>query len=179
MSDISKEYGGALFDLACDEEIDLELLNELLVLNDIFDKNNKYLRFLSTPDIPKSERVAAVSEAFDGKVHEYISSFIKILTERGHASHIPECIAEYEKLYYERKGLLIARVESAVELTNEQKNAIMEKLERKLGNEIALKCKVDPSLIGGIRVLVKDSLFEGSVKSKLSKLKKDLSSVTL
>ncbi len=179
MSDVSKEYGGALFELACGEGLDFELLNELLVLKDIFDKNPKYLKFLSTPDIPKTERLQAVSEAFDGKVHEYVSSFLKLMTERGHAGHISECITEYENMYYEHKGLVVAKIESAVELTDAQKSAILTKLERRLGSDVVLKCSVDPTLLGGVRILAKDALYEGSVRSKLNKLRKDLSDATL
>lgn len=179
MSDVSKEYGGALFDLACEEKLDFELLNQLLVVRDIFTKNPKYAKLLSTPDIPKSERVQAVSEAFDGKVHEYISSFLKLLTERGHAAHICECITEYENMYYEHQGLVVAHVESAVELTDAQKNAILAKLEKKLGSDVALKCTVNPDLIGGLRIMAKDELYEGTVRGKLNQLKKNLADATL
>ena len=82
-------------------------------------------------------------------------------------------------MYYEHQGLVVARVESAVELTDAQKNAILAKLEKKLGSDVALKCTVNPDLIGGLRIMAKDELYEGTVRGKLNQLKKNLADATL
>lgn len=179
MSDVSKEYGGALFDLACEENIEFDILGELRVVNSIIRQNPDYIKFLASPNIPKSDRVGAVDAAFGGKVHQYVCSFLKMLTERGYARFISECISEYEDRYYEYKGLVIAKVQSAVELSDKQKNAVLSKLEKITGKEIELRCTVDPGLIGGMRILIGDTLYEGTVRAKLDELKNTLSATTL
>ena len=179
MSDVSKEYGGALFDLACEEKIDFEILGQLRVLDNIVKENPEYVKFLSAPNIPKADRIEAVDAAFGGKVHQYVCSFLKLLTERGYARYISECISEYENRYYEYKGLVVAKVQSAVELSDKQKNAILTKLEKITGKEIELRCTVDPRLIGGMKIFVGDTLYEGTVRAKLDDLKNRLSATTL
>lgn len=179
MSDVSKEYGEALFELARDENLDFEILGQIRVIRDILEKNPDYLRLLCAPNVSKEERVQAVEAAFGGRVHKYVCSFLKLVTERGHAKEIPACIAEYESCYYEYKGLILAEVKSAVELSDRQKNAILAKLEKSTGSDIELKCTVDPGLIGGMRILVNGALYEGSVKAKLDGLRSTLSGTTL
>lgn len=179
MSDVSKEYGGALFELACEEGLDYEILGQLRVVGDILKKNPQYIRFLASPTISKKERTDALDAAFGGNVHQYVCSFLKLLTERGHAKEISACISEYEVRYYAYKGLLLAEVKSAVELTDKQKNAVLAKLEKSTGKDVELKCTVDPSLIGGMRILVGGTLYEGSVRAKLEELKNTLTGTTL
>ena len=179
MSDVSKEYGGALFDLACEENLGYEFLCQLRMIDGIVKNNPEYVKFLSAPNIPKEERVEAVEAAFGGRVHSYVCSFLKILTERGYARYIRECISEYDARYYEHKGLVVAKVQSAVELSDKQKNAILTKLEKITGKEIELRCTVNPQLIGGMKVFVGDTLYEGTVRAKLDDLKNRLSATTL
>lgn len=179
MSDVSKEYGGALFDLACEENIEFDFLGQLRVVDGIVRDNPEYVKFLSAPNIPKSDRLEAVEAAFGGRVHQYICSFLKLLIERGYARYISECVSEFEARYYEYKGLVIAKVQSAVELNDKQKNAILTKLEKITGKEIELRCTVDPQLIGGMKILIGDTLYEGTVRAKLDDLKSRLSATTL
>lgn len=179
MSDVSKEYGGALFDLACEENLDFDILGELRVVDGVIEDNPEYVKFLTAPNIPQKDRLEAVEAAFGGRVHQYVCSFLKLLTERGYGRYIRECISEYENRYYEHKGLVIAKVQSAVELNDKQKSAILTKLEKITGKEIELRCTVDPQLIGGMKILIGDTLYEGTVRAKLDGLKNKLSATTL
>ena len=179
MSDVSKEYGGALFELALEEKLDFEILGQIQIVKDILKSNPEYIKLLDAPNIAKAERLAAIDEAFAGRVDEYLCSFLKLLTERGRIREIFSCADEYEARYYENKGLVVAEVQSAVELTDKQKNAVLAKLERSTGRDVELKCKVNPALIGGMRILVNGALYEGSVKAKLNELRSTLTGTTL
>ena len=78
MSDVSKEYGGALFDLSCEEKIEYDILCQLRVVDKVLRDNPDYVKFLASPNIPRAERIEAVEAAFGGKVHQYVNSFLKI-----------------------------------------------------------------------------------------------------
>lgn len=179
MSDVSKEYGGALFELALEEGLDFEILDQIQIVREILKNNPEYIKLLDAPNIAKDERLGAVDQAFRGRVHEYLCSFLKLLTERGRIREIFSCADEYETRYYENKGLVVAEVQSAVELTDKQKNAVLAKLEKSTGRDVELKCRVNPSLIGGMRILVNGALYEGSVKAKLNELRGTLTGTTL
>lgn len=179
MNELVREYGGALFELADDEGLSREILDETRAIRDIFGRDSDYVRLLASPTIPAEERVKTVGEAFDGKVNAFISSFIKMMTERGYARYIGDSFYEYERRYNEKNNISVVSVKSAVELTDAQKAALSEKLGEKTGKNIELHCSVDKSLIGGISVYVDGKLYDGSVSAHIEKLRRSLYGITL
>lgn len=94
MSTISKEYGGALF-LAAKEEDNAsdgylkQVFNAVMLCSRLFKENPLYVSFLKTPDIPLEDRLSAVHDALNGRVPEYVDNFIELLTERGYIDRFP------------------------------------------------------------------------------------------
>ncbi len=179
MSDAAKEYGGAMFDLALDEGIDGEILSELRVLRTLFRENSSYIRLLSSPNVPKEERLSCLDELLSGRVHPYVLNFLKLVTERNHAGSLQGCFDEFEERYYDTHGIVRADVESAVPLTESQKERLTARVSAMTGKTAELVCTVNPALIGGVRLTVNNRRYEGSVKAKLDAIGESLDSVTL
>ena len=179
MNDAAKEYGGALFALALDEGIDGEILSEVRMVRALFEENRDYIRLLSSPNIPKEERVRCLEQLLGGRVHPYTLNFLKLTTERGHIRSVYGCFDEYEKLYYDTHGIIRAKAESAVELTESQKQRLTERLEALTGKQVELSCLVNSALIAGVRLTVNNKLYEGSVRAKLASIGESLASLTL
>ncbi len=68
----------------------------------------------------------------------------------------------------------VATVKSAVPLTEEERQALRQKLAPNFGGDIELTCQVDPHILGGVIVRVGDQVIDGSVAGKLEALKKSL-----
>ena len=179
MNDAAKEYGGALFELAHEDGIDKDILSELRVIRSLLEENPDYVKLLCSPNIPKDERLSCLDELLSERVHPYILNFMKIVTERNHARSLFGCFDEFEERYYETHGIIRARVESAVSLTESQKERIAEKLRNLTGSQVELSCTVEPSLIAGVRLTVNNRLYEGSVRAKLAAIGESLDSITL
>ncbi len=179
MNDAAKEYGGALFALAEEASVDGAILKELRVIRTLFAENCGYIALLSSPNIPKEERLCCLDELLSGRAHPYVLSFLKLLTERNHAGSVLKCIDAYEALYYDAHGILRARAESAVALTEAQRERLRERLAALTGAQVELSCSVNPDLIAGVRLTVNNRLYEGSLRAKLRVIGEDLASVTL
>ncbi|MBQ0124907.1 MAG: ATP synthase F1 subunit delta [Clostridiales bacterium] len=179
MSELSREYGGALFELADDEKISDTVLDEISAIKALLAPDSDYVKLLTSPNISISERVACVDKAFSGKVHMYLCSFLKLMTERGYAGKIGDCFAEYERLYNEKNNICVAKVKSAIELSDRQKDALAKRLSARTGRNVRLDCEVDASLVGGISVYVDGELLDGSVSARLSELRRRLSDITV
>lgn len=179
MNGVAKEYGGALFALALEENADEPLLKETRAIRAIFEENPDYVRLLSCPDIPTEERLQSLDGALGGRVHPYVLNFLKILTERGRIRSVFECFDEYERQYYETRGVVRARAESAVALNDSQKRRLTERLEALTGKRIELHCAVNPELLAGIRLTVDNRLYEESARSKLKAIGDSLTSIAL
>lgn len=177
MKETVKEYGGGLFELAVDEGLEEELLSQTRLLREVFDTS--YLHLLTTPTVPKCERIGLVAEALDGRVHPYLASFVKLMTERGAAYELCDCFDEYERRYLQKHGILRATAESAVPLTDRQKAQLTSRLESRTGKKIEMTYRVLPALIGGVRLSFDNRLVDDTVRSALSEIASSLSSAVL
>lgn len=171
MTKTSNEYAQALFVLAQEEGRLKEITDSLDLVSDVFKENPDYLDFLSSPNIAKSERIKAIEDAFSGKVDNYVLYFLSLYCEKGHIRSFDECVAEFKALCDIANKVSVAEVVSAVELTENEKSALKNKLESVCGNSVTLVCSVDSELIGGITVSVDGKIMDGSIRRKLRELK--------
>ena len=171
MNNKGNEYAEALFLLACETKNEDEILGALDLLKDVLNENTEYIDFLSTPSIPLGERLDAISEAFEKTMPEYVVSFIKLLCEKGHIDSIFECIGEYKELYDNSKKVMTAKVTSATELTEEEKNALYEKLKKISQKEIVIDYHLDKDILGGMIIEMDGKVIDASVKSRLKEVK--------
>ena len=166
-----KEYAQALYALSCEENIKEEIAQEIAFVRKIFNKNPDYLKLLSSPSIEISQRLGLLESAFKKAVHKNLLSFLKLLCEKGHISFYMECAKEFEKLVAFSNKISKAKVTSAVELTNEEKEALLEKLEIKCGHKVELSCIVDSTLLGGMVIEQDGKIIDASLRHRLSEMK--------
>ena len=168
MNDTAREYGGGLFALALEENAADAILEESRALTPLFTR--EYTHMLIDPSVPKSERVNMVGELLDGRVHVYLANFVKLMTERRLVTEIGECFREYERLYYETFRIARVRAESAVELSQSQKQRLEKKLAKHTGTRVEITYEVVPSLIGGMRLVMDNRTIDDTVKARLTEI---------
>ena len=178
MNDITVEYGGALSALAFEEKREDTVLESARAVKKIIADNPDYVRFLAAPNVQREEKLNAIDEAF-GSIDPYVKNFLKIMTERGYAFQIVDCLEEYERLYFSNKNISVAKVLCASELTEAQKAALKANLEKKTGRKIEFEYVPAPEIIGGIRILIDGELFDGSIKGRLDDLREKLARTTI
>ena len=171
MVEISKEYGTALFMLACEKDAKKEYGDALQIVAAVFHDNPEYTMLLSSPGIPLEERLAAIDAAFADRLPEDVVSYLKLLCERGRIAYFDEAAEEYSRLHNASEHVAKAKVVSAVTLTEEEKTALQAKLEGVCHSTVSLECSIDPSLIGGLIVEVDGRILDGSVRHHLNEVK--------
>ena len=179
MTETARMYGGSLYDLAAEEGLETRILGELEQAAQLLKANPDYLRLLSTPSIPKKERCGLLDEALREQVHLYVLNFLKILCEKGTLRELSGCARAYRLRYNQAHGILEATATSAVPMTAQQTQALHAKLEKLTGKTIDLKTKVDPGVLGGIRLDMEGTELDGTVQNRLAALRRDIASVTL
>lgn len=171
MNDMSREYAEALFTIACEENAKKEYSAALDKVMAAFNENPEYMDFLICPSIPMSERISAVEEAFSGSVPEYIVYFLQLLCEKGHIRLLGDCVKEYFKLVDASEHVSVAKVTSAVELTDSEKNRLQEKLEKMSGQSVIMECITDPAIMGGVIIETEGRVIDGSLRRHLQEVK--------
>ena len=153
MTETARMYGGSLYDLAAEEGLETRILGELDEAVALFKASPEYLHLLSTPSIPKKERCGLLDEALRDRVHLYVLNFLEL----------PGCARAYRVRYNQAHGILEAAATTAVAMTEQQVKSLHEKLEKLTGKTIDLKTKVDPAVLGGIRLDIEGTELDGTV----------------
>lgn len=172
-------YGQGLYTLAKEEALEDCILQELDLLKVAFGEQPDFLKLLSSANVPKQERLDIIDSSFRGKVQPYVLNFLKLLTEKGYIAHFADCCETYHAQYNEDKGILRVRAVSAFPLTDSQKAQLTDKLVAITGKKIDLACKVDQSVLGGIRLSYGGIQVDGTVQSRLQAMEKRLKNTVI
>lgn len=179
MTKTAKTYGGALYELAKEESKDVLILEQLEVLEGILRENPQYIHLISASSLTKKERCQIVDDTFSGRIDGYLLSFIKILCENGTAAEFFGCAEEYRTRYNEDNGILEAVAVSAVPLNEEQRTQLIDKLAASTGKTIRLLERIDPALIGGVRVEAGGIRYDGSISGRIDRIRQSLSEIAI
>ena len=174
MSAIGNEYGNAMFLLAKEEGKLDEVAAALLAVDELFRNNPQYVDFLETPSIPLEERLGAVRAAFDGRCPECVSDFICLLIERGYGRFFSDCAESFELEYNREFDIAVAEVISAKPLSTAERQALRDKLQRSTGKIVNLRCRQDPSIVGGLVVKIDGRLYDGSIRSRITEIQEEM-----
>ena len=170
MTQIAATYAQALYDLAKDENLTEEILAQLQALQEGISAEPDFVRLLSAPGLSKEARCGILDESFRDKVHTYVLSFMKILVEKGYMRHFADCYKAYKTFYNEDHGILPVLAVTAVALTDTQKQKLTAKLESITGKSVELTNRVDPSVLGGVRLDYDGKRVDGTVKNRLDSI---------
>ena len=131
-------------------------------------------RALADPSVPLQTRTATAEATFGPLVGRQVLNLIGLLLRRGRIRELPRLAAEFRRLDDERQGITRATATGAAALTAGEIGALTQKLEQFTGGRVELDVQVDPSLLGGVVVRVGDRLIDGSVRSRLERLRNQL-----
>ena len=152
MTEVGTNYGGALYELAAAEELSEEILEQLQALSKSFAKEPAFVKLLCAHSLSKTERCRILDDSFAGKVHPYVLNFLKILTEKGYMRQFPDCCKAYLVRYHKDNNILPVTAVTAVALNQEQAARLKEKLEKLTEKTVELTNRMDPNVLGGVRL---------------------------
>ena len=169
---VSKTYGEALFEVAVEEGTIDSTLEEVQIVLDVIEANEQYIKLLTHPKLPVEQKVSLVEQVFAGKASDTLTGFMVTIVEKGRFSEIEKILTYFIDKVREYKKIGVAYVISAVELSKDEKQEIVQKL-------LNTTSYVDASLIGGVVIRIGDRVVDSSIRSKLNRMAKELSQVQL
>ncbi|MBR4443452.1 MAG: ATP synthase F1 subunit delta [Clostridia bacterium] len=174
MTDLAREYGEGLFDLAREENLLDTIHEELNELAEAFRAEPRYLRLLQSRALPGTERLSILDTAFRGRVHAYTLNFMKLLLERGALYAFSDCARYFHGRWCEAKGIVEAKVVTAAPLTDTQRQALSRRLGEISGRRVELIVRVDPAVMGGLRVDMEGRRYDNTIRHRLDLLRRHL-----
>jgi len=149
-----------------------EFGEELKNLTAWLKENPEILRALQSPIYPPEVKMEILQEILKYfKVDPEVERFLRLLVERRRMQYLEEIVTMYQALLDEELGIARGEVITAFPLSEEEKKELEQALKGVLKKEVFLEAKVDPEIIGGVKIKIGDYIWDGTLKSQLEKFK--------
>ncbi|MGJ9418551.1 F0F1 ATP synthase subunit delta [Massilia sp. CMS3.1] len=168
LATVARPYAEALFRVAQQGNMAAwsELVSELAQVG----ANPDVQAFAANPTLTTTDLVATLASLVKAPVTPEAMNFLTMLAENGRIVLLPEIGTQFQVLKNAQAGAADAHIDSAFALTDAQVAELLGLLEKKFGRKLNPTVTVDPSLIGGVRVLVGDEVLDTSVRAKLQQM---------
>lgn len=163
-------YGKAILG-AAGSEVD-EIVSQLTaIVHECLNRHPALESVLASPRVSQSDKEGLIDRVFQGQIHESLLNFLKVLCRRGRIGSLRAIQVCATEMRDQQLGRVRAVVTSAFELTDSQRDMIRSQFGQKLGKQLVLLEKVDPTLLGGVSVRIGDQVYDGTVQGKLSAIR--------
>ncbi|KHD86691.1 F0F1 ATP synthase subunit delta [Bacillus ginsengihumi] len=171
---IEKRYALALFELAKEHQQLDQIENELRVIKSVFENNDEFQKLLKSPKISRDQKQIMINEVL-ANVSTFTLNTISLLVDRHRDELIVSvCDAFIEQVHNER-GIADATVFSVRPLTAEETESISNVFAKKVGKQsLNIVNVIDRDLLGGLKIKIKNSIFDSSLRGKLDRLERTL-----
>lgn len=166
---IARPYATAVFRLAQEKKA-LARWSEMLALASAVAAHPQMQALIEDPKLDGADLERAFIAVCGDKLDDSGVNLVKLLVEYDRLSLLPEIAAIFEDLKAQEEGTLEAEVTAAVALNSAQLQKIVDQLQAKFGKKVEASVKVDPEIIGGIKIVVGDTVIDASVRGQLQQL---------
>ncbi len=140
-----------------------------------WDSSRELREVFENPAISEAQKVT-VLDKMNAKLGmaPQVRNFIAVLIRNGRVAHIREVIQAYRTELQERQGIRQAEIVTARELGDQERNFLLAGVGQLAGAKIQATFKLDPSILGGTVVRIGSTVYDGSVKGRLERLRDEL-----
>ncbi len=175
---VARRYAQALYEIAVGKNTLEAMEKEMKGVAEAVEGSRELQKVLYHPQVLPVEKKTLLKTIFAESVSEETMKFLGLVVDKRRENYIAGIAAEFVALANAARNTAAAKVTSAIELGEEQKQEILKVLAKLSGKEVDPTFEVDPSLIGGVVVRVGDKIIDGSIKTRLATLKSRLMSKT-
>ena len=164
----AQNYAEALFEAGKTFTPDLELINTVITTSADF------MHIMSNPAIDLNVKYSILDEIFKDKINEKVLQFVKILTEKNRLGEFEQIFAAYKEKVNDENGIQPVEITSAIELNEDFKTKILNKLSEKLNKKIVPEWKIDREIISGLVFKIGDDVVDTSIRNKVESIGKNI-----
>jgi F-type H+-transporting ATPase subunit delta len=168
-------YARALFDVAVKESDPAQIERDLAVVVSAMNEHPDLRRVILSPQTRHAARVNVIKAlAARAQAQPPLAKLLALLADRGRLELLPDLLDVYRERLLAHHNIARATVTSATPLSSETLAALAAKLSGLTGKQVQLDTAVDPAIIGGIITRVGNTVYDGSVRTQLAKMKRRL-----
>lgn len=170
MKEITSRYAEALFSLKRDSSSLEETQVEVKELIKVLKENLDFSMLLSSSYKDFEQKEEIIDKVFKG-VDEEIKTLMKIVVKNHRGQYLTEIFLEFNSLVNEYRGVKEGLVYSTEPLSDSQLAKLNSVISKKESRPVELKYIIDPTLIGGVKVVINDHIYDGSIKHHIKDMK--------
>ena len=174
MEEVASRYAAAIVSIAKDENKLEQYKLAILDVEALFESNHDLLKFFKSYFVKASEKYSVIDGILNKYRLENLNNFIKLLVEKHQIHNYKNIVKEVTKGINFELDIYEGFVYSTEPLTKDRILGIADVVSKKLNRKVELTNKIDTRLIGGVKVVVHDHVFDGSIKHKLETMKENL-----
>ena len=165
--EVARKYAHALFLSVMKKNLLNQADEQFLDLGVLLNKDRTLLNFLAAPQVSDEKKLALVRDVFGSRLERLLVEFLIVLVNKHRVNYLPEIVEEFDRQIKTEKGIGKVTVVTAVPLRESEEQALRAKLATRTGLKIELEKKVDPSILGGMIIVLHNQIIDGSVRHGL------------
>lgn len=174
---IAGRYAEALFQVGEETNSTTKLYEELNGVVNIMKSNKDFYSILKSPLVGKDDKKSLVERIFANQISASLSNFLKIIIDKDRVSAIEAVEKSYKALLNKKNNIMEGIAITAIAMSDDELKKLEAKLSSKYNKNVTLVNEIDQSILGGVLVRLGNEEIDGTVKSRLVKMKDQLSQV--
>lgn len=172
----ANRYAKALFDVALAEKADLAKINQdLTAVAELVETNKDLALAASRAGVPDAARKALIEKVADALgVAAQVKKLLVMLVEARKLVLAKDLAESFQERLLSHQNIVRAEVKSAAPLSPEKVKALEESLSKVTGKKVELSVSVDPELLGGVVARIGSTVYDGSVRTQLQRMRQEL-----
>ncbi|NEP88406.1 MAG: F0F1 ATP synthase subunit delta [Okeania sp. SIO2C2] len=169
--EIVEPYAAALMSLAKSKDLAERFGEDIRSLLNIMDESPELKQFMGNPIIKPEDKKAVLQRMMGDEADPYMRNFLMLLVDRGRIIFLEEIGKKYLALLRELNQTVLAEVTSTVELNEDQKNTVRERVKSMTdARDVDIETKIDPSLLGGVIIKIGSQIIDSSLQGQLRRI---------
>ena len=176
MAALTSRYARAFADVIVDHKLDAaKSLSELRDIEGVLRESEALRTVWDNPAVEHAQKLKVLDAiAAKLKTSKLVRNFVAVIIDHHRIAALPEIVKGLQEELNERLGLAEARVTTTRELSAKEKKALEEQLAKLTGRRVLAHYATDRAILGGAVIQVGSTIYDGSVKGQLERLKETL-----
>lgn len=171
---VAKRYAEALFLIGEEKDVLDDFVEQLSVIANVFQDNEQLYTFFKHPRINNEKKMQFIQDAFKGLQIDLVNT-VKLLVERRRAEITPYVIEHLNEMVNEAKGIAEVTVHSVRALSDAEKQNLADELATRFDKQaVNINNIVDAGIIGGLKIQYGNTILDGSISGKLSRIEQQI-----
>lgn len=171
---VAKRYAQALFQTALKYNIISSVEDDLGGIVSLLINNRKFRTLIMSPEVSREEKLKFIDRLFSDRITATTMSALRLLLEKNREMEIEWVQREFVRLRRKHENVLFATITSSEALEPDQRQKLVAKFEQLTGMRLEPEYRIDPHLLGGVRIAYDNYVLDGSLRGELRRLRERL-----